>query len=125
MGVRQIADHAALVIKSTTFDQLLLWWATRRFTTCCTPSFVHRCPERLTHGNYNDCSAGNNPGSGSINGGMVKVDANNNVNNCWSMGQSSGSAVNFVWVQWTVDEWYDDWTGNGGNQPTMHRVWVK
>ena len=47
-GVRQIAGHAALVIKSTTFDQLLLWWATRRFTTCCTPSFVHRCPERFT-----------------------------------------------------------------------------
>ena len=47
-GVRQIAGHAALFIKSTTFDQLLLWWATRRFTTCCTPSFVHRCPERLT-----------------------------------------------------------------------------
>lgn len=99
------------------------WWATFASGTAL-PGHSTALPGSMTHGTYHGCGNAPAPGTWSTNGALVRRDANNNVTNAWSMGASSGAQTGFVWVQWTIDEWYDDPSGNGGGA-TMHRVWVR
>jgi hypothetical protein len=76
-------------------------------------------PGNMTWGTYHGCGNPPAPGTWSLQGAFKTSSG------AWAIGTSVAAQTNLVWVQWTIDEWYDDHTGNGGNQPTMHRVWVR